>query len=29
LIDLGDWLEEKNAISEPLDEYQDYPPEKY
>jgi endogenous inhibitor of DNA gyrase (YacG/DUF329 family) len=25
LIDLGDWLDESNRISEPLDEYQDNP----
>jgi endogenous inhibitor of DNA gyrase (YacG/DUF329 family) len=25
LIDLGDWLDEKNRISEPLDEYRDNP----
>jgi endogenous inhibitor of DNA gyrase (YacG/DUF329 family) len=27
LIDLGDWLDESNRISEPLDEYQDNPRE--
>jgi len=29
LIDLGDWLEEKNTISEPLEEFPGHPPEKY
>ena len=28
LIDLGDWLDEANRISEPQDEYQDNPMEK-
>jgi endogenous inhibitor of DNA gyrase (YacG/DUF329 family) len=27
LIDLGDWLDESNRISEPLDEYRDNPME--
>lgn len=29
LIDLGEWLEEKNAISEPIDENRGYPAEEY